>query len=77
MGVSELYLQFQIIDGYEMMHKAWSSIEDVPYYFSRSSAKFQDHTGQKIPILTRIERFRTETPVWNRLWLWNDSQSLT
>ena len=28
-----------------MMHKAWSSIEVVSYWFSRSSAKFQGHTG--------------------------------
>ena len=35
-------------DGYEMMQKAWSSIEEVPYCFSRSSVKYQDHTGQKI-----------------------------
>ena len=31
-----------------MMQKAWSSIEEVPYCFSRSSVKFQGHTGQKI-----------------------------
>ena len=31
-----------------MKHKAWSSIENVPYYFSRSSVKFQGHAGQKI-----------------------------
>ena len=31
-----------------MMHKAWSSIEDVPYCFSRSSVKFQGYTALKI-----------------------------
>ena len=31
-----------------MMHNAWSSIKEVPYCFSRSSAIFQGHTGQKI-----------------------------
>ena len=31
-----------------MMHKAWSSIEDVLYCFSRPSVKFQGHTGQTI-----------------------------
>ena len=31
-----------------MMHKAWSSIEEVPYCFSRSSVKFQGHTALKI-----------------------------
>ena len=30
-----------------MMHKAWSSIEEVPYCFSRSSVKFQGHTDKK------------------------------
>ena len=31
-----------------MMHKACSSIEEVPYCFSRSSVKFQGHTALKI-----------------------------
>ena len=31
-----------------MMHKAWRSIEEVPYCFSRSSIKFHGHTGEKI-----------------------------
>ena len=31
-----------------MMHKAWSSIEEVPYCFSRSSVKFKGHTTLKI-----------------------------
>ena len=31
-----------------MMHKAWSSIEEVPYCFSRSSVKFQGYIALKI-----------------------------
>ena len=31
---------------------------------------------KKSPILTRIERFRTVTPIWIHLWLWNNAQSL-
>ena len=31
-----------------MMHKAWSSIEEVPFCFSRSSFKLQGHTALKI-----------------------------
>ena len=31
-----------------MMHKAWSSIEEMPYFFSKSSVKFQGHTAKKI-----------------------------
>ena len=31
-----------------MMHKAWSSIEEVPYCVSRSSVKFEGHTALKI-----------------------------
>ena len=47
-----------------MMHKAWSSIEDVPYCFSRSSVKFQGHTGQKKSlILAQVGHFRPVTQV--------------
>ena len=45
LGVSGLLLQFEFTNGYEMMHKAWSRIEEVPYCFSRSSVKFQGHTA--------------------------------
>ena len=31
-----------------MMHKAWSSIEEVPYCFAMSSVKFQGRTALKI-----------------------------
>ena len=31
-----------------MMHKAWSSIKEVPYCFSRSYVKFKGHTALKI-----------------------------
>ena len=37
-----------------MIHKAWCSIEEVPYYFSRSYIKFQGHTGWKIDELDKI-----------------------
>ena len=47
LGVSGLQLQFEFTNGYEMMHKAWSSIEEVPYCFRRSSVKFQGHTALK------------------------------
>ena len=30
-----------------MMHKAWSSIEEVPYCIARSSVKFHGHAGGK------------------------------
>ena len=41
-----------------MMHTAWSSIEEVPYCFWRSSVKFQGHTGWKID---------DWNPIWVRL----------
>ena len=58
--VSGLYLQLEITDGYEMMHKDWSSIEKVPYFFSMLSIKFQDHRAKK-NILTQNWDFS----VWN------------
>ena len=46
--VSGLQLKFDFTHGFEMMHKAWCSKEEVPYCFPRSSIKFQGHTGQNI-----------------------------
>ena len=37
------------------MHKAWRSIEEVPYCFSRSSIKFHGHTGGKIALWIQFE----------------------
>ena len=48
LDVSGLELKFEIFDGYEMIHRAWSSIVEVPYCFSRSYVKFQGHTALKI-----------------------------
>ena len=31
-----------------MLHKAWNSNGEMPYCFTRSSIKFQGHTGQNI-----------------------------
>ena len=31
------------MDGFEMMHKAWRSIEEMAFCFPRSSTKFQGH----------------------------------
>ena len=35
LGISGLQLQFEFTNGYEMMHKAWSSSEEVPYCFCK------------------------------------------
>ena len=43
LSVSGQQLQFEFIEGFEMMHKAWCNVEEVPYNFWRSSIKFQGH----------------------------------
>ena len=48
LGVSGLLIQSKFTNGYEMLHKAWSSIEEVFYCFSRWSVKFQGHTALQI-----------------------------
>ena len=58
LGVSGLELQFEFTDGFEMMHKVWCSLEEVPYNFSGSSIKFWGHTGWKIDV---------SNPIWKRL----------
>ena len=45
--VSGLWLQFEFTYDDEMMHIAWWCLGEVPYYFSRSSVKFQGHTALK------------------------------
>ena len=48
LGVSGLWLQFEFAIGKEMIHNAWSSIEELPYCFSRSFVKFRGHRALKI-----------------------------
>ena len=48
LSISGHYLQFEFTKVLKMMHKAWCNLEEVPYNFSRSSIKFQGHTGCKI-----------------------------
>ena len=59
-----------------MMRKAWNSIEEVSYCFSRSSIKFQGHMALKSSNLTLIGHFQTVTPLWIHQWLRNDAESL-
>ena len=47
-GLFQTMTPVWITDGYQMMHMAWIRMEEVPYCFSRSSAKYQGCTGQKI-----------------------------
>ena len=54
LSVSGLLLQFEFINGLEMMHKALCRVEELPYNFSRPSIKFEGHTGRKIDDLNQI-----------------------
>ena len=45
--ISGLLLQFEFIYDDEMMQIAWCCFEEVPFWFSRSSIKFQGHTALK------------------------------
>ena len=78
LGVSGLYLQFEFTDGYEIMHKDWSSIEEMPYCFCRLSFKFQGHMTKKNIDFDwpEIGIFRTVTPVRIHRWLWNAAEIL-
>ena len=60
-----------------MMHKAWSSIEEVPYCFSRSPVKFQGHARQKIVDFDQIWAFPDCNSSLNSPMACNDGQSLT
>ena len=60
----------------KMMHKPWSGIEEVPYYFRGQSWNFKVKRLKKLSILTQIGCFRTVAPVCIRQWLRNDAHSL-
>ena len=61
LGGSRPWLQFEFTDGYEKIHKAWSSREEVPYFF-------QGHTSNhRFP--PTFECFCTVTRVWIHQWL--------
>ena len=77
LGVSGLYLQFELTEGYKMMHRVWTTIEEVFYFFQCHPSNFKVTRDKKSPLLNQIERFRTATPVWIHPWLWNDARSLT
>ena len=51
LSVSGLYLQFEFTDGFEMMHKVWRSIEEVPYYFFEVIHQISRLHGQIIVII--------------------------
>ena len=59
-----------------MLHKAWSSIEEVPYCFLKVIRQILRTPVKKMSILTRIRYFQTVTPVWMHQWLWNDAKNL-
>ena len=65
LSVSGLQLQFEFTNGFEMIHKAWCSTEEVPYCFSRSAIKFEAHMDRKIddlnPVLSKITRLVAAT----------------
>ena len=58
LNVSRLLLQFEFTNGFEMMHKSWCSIEEMPHCFPRSFIKLQGHAGWLIDDLN---------PIWVRL----------
>ena len=47
-----------------------------PIVFQGHPSNLKVTRDNKLPILTRIKRFRTVTLVWIHRWLWNDAQSL-
>ena len=68
------YVEF--IDGYKMMHKAWSSIQGVLIFFQVIHQILRSYWTKKSPSFTKTGRFRTVTPVWIHICLWNNSQNL-
>ena len=60
-------------NGYEMLHKALSSIEEVPNCFSRSSFQLQGETALKIVEFDPNWAFPDCTPILIHQWVQNDA----
>ena len=56
--------------------KLEATCKRCPIVFQGHPSNFKVTRDNKLPIWTRIERFRTVTIVWIHRWLWNDAQSL-
>ena len=74
-GPFQTVTPFEFTNGYEMMGKTGSSIEEVFYYFQGHLSNFKVTWLKKLLILTQTGCFRTITPVWILWWPWNDAQS--
>ena len=68
--------QFELKYGYEMLHRAWRCMGEVPNNFLWASIPFQGHIGQEIADFDLIWALRTVTPFLIHWWLWNDAKSL-
>ena len=67
---------FKFTNCSEIMQKAWSSIEEVPYCLSRSSVKFQGHTALKIVEFDPNWAFPDCNSSFTSPMAMNDAQSL-
>ena len=56
--------------------KLEGALERCPIVFQGHPSNFKVTRDKKLPILTRIQRFRMVTQVWLHRWLWNDAQAL-
>ena len=58
---------------YAKLYVVWKR---CPIFFQDLPSNFKAKQDKKLPILTRIERFQTVTPVSIHWWIWNDAQRL-
>ena len=56
--------------------KLEAALKRCPIVFQGYPSNFKVTRDKTLSILTRIECFRTVTPVWIHQWLWNDAQNL-
>ena len=67
---------FELTDGYEMMHKAWSNIEEVLYCFQGHPSNTKVALKQKYRLSPEFGRFQTVTSAWIGRWLRNNIENL-
>ena len=60
LSLSGRELELEMTDGYLMTRIAFRTMEEVLYWFTRPSAKFQGHTGQNIDDFMYLDRFEQD-----------------
>ena len=76
LNVSGLQLKFEFTDSYEIIHNAWSNIEEAPIVFQGHPSNFEVTRDKKSPILCFNFKFaKDKNAYFDRKWAFPGGKS--